>query len=168
MKHRHKATVPAAETKTRHDYFWLLPDEMADFVSYVEELPHTGFPNFRALNRALGPYYDKQVLKESGVRTSDRSGNSYTMRTIRAARATEWVLLQQEYEVMQWEPHPPNPLQHTNKKMTLAKYATKGSENKWDAKRRCVEKYGGNPDLKQEWMNEWLKMAEANKRIKIS
>ena len=48
--------------------------------------------------------------------------------------------------------------------MTLAKYATKGSDNLWDAKRRCVAKYGDDPELRQEWMEEWLNMREANKR----
>ena len=114
MRRRYKATMPSLETKTHRDYFWLLPDEVADFVPCIGDHPDTGFSSFRALNKALGPFYDKQVLKESGVPTSDKNGNSYTMRTIRAARATEWVLLDREYEVMKWEPHPPNPLQHTS------------------------------------------------------
>ena len=59
MQHRYKATMPGSETKTQHDYFWLLPVEMDDLVSLIEELPPTGYPNFKALNRALGPYYDK-------------------------------------------------------------------------------------------------------------
>ena len=55
------------------------------------------------------------------------------MRTIRAARATEWILLKQEYDVMGWKPAPPNPLMHFDEKMTLNKYATKGSLNRWEA-----------------------------------
>ena len=55
------------------------------------------------------------------------------MRTIRAARATEWILLKQEYDVMGWKPAPPNPLMHFNESMTLSKYATKGSLNKFEA-----------------------------------
>lgn len=140
--------MPRSETKTKQDYFWLLPDDMADIVSQILNLPSTGFPNFRAFNRALGPYYNTQILKESGAPMKDNNDNQYTMRTIRAARATEWVLLQQEYEVMKWEPHPPNPLQHTSSKMTIAKYAAKGSGNLNDAKLRCIEKYGRDPDLK--------------------
>ena len=70
------------------------------------------------------------------------------MRTIRAARATEWVLLYKEYEVMEWKPYPPNPLQHTNIKMTLAKYATKGVDELLEARRRCVVKYSGDPMLR--------------------
>ena len=70
------------------------------------------------------------------------------MRTIRAARATEWILLKQEYDVMGWKPAPPNPLMHFNESMTLSKYATKGSLNEWEAKRRCVEKYGQDPELR--------------------
>ena len=85
------------------------------------------------------------------------------MRTIRAAKATEWILLKKEYEVMKWEPHPPNPLQHTNEKMTIAKYATKGSDHSFNAKLRCVKKYGDNPDLRQDWMNDWIDMVKDNK-----
>ena len=102
MRRRYKATMPSTETKTHRDYFWLLPDEVAELVPFIREHQDTGFPNFRALNKALGPFYDTQILRESGVPTSDEQGKTYTMRTIRAARATEWVLLQQEYEVMKW------------------------------------------------------------------
>ena len=80
--------------------------------------------------------------------TCDSHGKSYNMRTIRAARATEWILLKQEYDVMGWKPAPPNPLMHFNERMTLSKYATKGSLNEWEAKRRCVEKYGHDPKLR--------------------
>ena len=163
MQRRYKATMPGSETKTHRDYFWLLPDEVVDFVPHIMAHPDTGFHNFSALNKALGPFYDKQILADSGVRISDKRGKRYTMRTIRAAKATEWILLQQEYEVMKWKPRPPNPLQHTSLRMTIEKYAIKQSDNQWEAKRRCVEKYGGDPTLRQEWMNEWLNMREANK-----
>ena len=64
---------------------------------------------------------------------------------------------------MEWDNPPPNPLQHTNIKMTLAKYATKGVDEMWEAKRRCVEKYSGDPMLRKEWMDDWLEIIEANK-----
>ena len=148
MKHPFKATMPRSVTKTSRDYFWLLPKYTIEFVSIIKKLASTGFPDFKALARALGPYYDTQVLAKAGVAAKDKQGNSYSMRTIRAARATEWVLLKEEYDAMKWEPHPPNPLQHTNIKMTLTNYATKGVDNVWEAKRRCVEKYGRDPDLR--------------------
>ena len=148
MKRKFKATMPGSETKTHRDYFWLLPDDMDDIVTCIKDLQSTGFSNFKALNLALSTYYNTQILKESGVAIKDEDGNAYTMRTIRAAKATEWILLKKEYEVMKWEPHPPNPLQHTNEKMTIAKYATKGSDHSFNAKLRCVKKYGDNQDLR--------------------
>jgi len=59
MKRRYKATMPGTETKTSSDYFWLLPDEIAFIVPQILELPGTGFTSYRALTKALGPYYDR-------------------------------------------------------------------------------------------------------------
>ena len=39
--------------------------------------------------------------------------------------------------------------------MTIAKYATKGIDHLFNAKLRCVKKYGNNPDLRQGWMDDW-------------
>ena len=165
MKHPFKATAPGSVTKTRHDYFWLLPEHTAGIVAVIKDLPSTGFHDFKALSKALGPYYDKQVLAKADVRTKDEHGNSYSTRTIRAARATEWVLLKEEFDVMKWEPHPPNPLQHTSIRMTLTNYAAKGVDNEWEARRRCVEKYGRDPELRQEWMKEWIQKQKENKGV---
>ena len=59
MERRYKATMPGAETKTSSDYFWLLPDEIAFIVPYIREHPDTGFTSYRALTKALVPYYDR-------------------------------------------------------------------------------------------------------------
>ena len=59
MKRRYKATMPGTETKTSSDYFWLLPDEIAFIVPQIRELLNTGFTSYRALTKALGPYYDR-------------------------------------------------------------------------------------------------------------
>lgn len=88
----------------------------------------------------------------------DRDGNHYDLRTIRAYRATEWVKLAMEYRVMNWKPEPPNPLQHTDWKTTLDHYAVKGCESELEARRRCSQKYGTNPLLRQPWMDTWTDM----------
>ena len=75
---------------------------------------------------------------------------------MRAFRATEYVKLLKEYEIMKWEPKPLNPLAHTDLKMTLAKYAEKGSDSEMAARRRCIDKYYGDKDKMQNWMKAWV------------
>ena len=82
------------------------------------------------------------------------------MRTVRAYRATEYIRLRAEYKVMKWTPEPPNPLQHLSDKTTLTYYAAQGSDSQWEARRRCVQKYGRDPKLRQKWMAQW--QAEAD------
>ena len=77
------------------------------------------------------------------------------MRSMRAARATEWVMLEMEYRVMKWHPSPPNPLQHADWKMTLEKYAAKGSDDLKEAYRRCQAKYGDDDATRQPWMEKF-------------
>lgn len=74
------------------------------------------------------------------MRHSDKK--QYSLRTVRAFRATEWVKLTMEYKMMGWTPEPPNPLSHTDWKTALTHYASKGCENEWEARLRCCEKYG--------------------------
>ena len=56
-------------------------------------------------------------------------------------RATQYVRLLKEYQVMGWEPKPLNPLTHTTLKTTLTKYAETGCDNEMQARKRCVDKY---------------------------
>ena len=77
------------------------------------------------------------------------------MRTIRAYRATEWVKLDTEYKVMNWRPAPPNPLQHRDRKTAIENYAAKGSDDIQEAYKRCLEKYGNDPELRQPWMDKY-------------
>ena len=77
------------------------------------------------------------------------------MRTVRAYRATEYMKLRAEYMVMEWTPLPPNPLQHLSVKTTLTYYAAQGSDSEWEARRRCVEKYGQDSGKRQKWMDDW-------------
>ena len=49
----------------------------------------------------------------------------------------------------------PNPLAHTDIKTTKERYAEKGADNILVARLRCVEKYGKNPRLRQDWMNDY-------------
>ena len=77
------------------------------------------------------------------------------MKSIRKYYATEWIKTQKEYEVMNWSPAPPNPLQHTTIKTTIEKYAELGSNNIWEARKRCYEKYGKTEIEIQPWMKSW-------------
>ena len=70
----------------------------------------------------------------------------YSMRTIRSYRATEYIRLKAEYKVMGWTPLPPNPLQHLTDTTTLLHYAAKDSDSLWEARKRCKEKYGSDPE----------------------
>ena len=56
-------------------------------------------------------------------------------------RATQYVRLLKEYQVMGWEPKPFKPLTHTTLKTTLTKYAETGCDNEMQARKRCVDKY---------------------------
>ena len=67
-------------------------------------------------------------------------------------RASEYIKLYYEYKVMGWYPEPPNPLMHENIGMTLARYATKGTDNLFEAQKRCIAKYKGKPEFEQKWM----------------
>ena len=78
------------------------------------------------------------------------------MRTIRAYRATEYIKLRAEYKVMGWNPCPPNPLQHTNDRMTLENYAAKGSDNVHEARKRCALKYSSDPTTRLPWMSNYV------------
>ena len=94
------------------------------------------------------------MLKHAGVGLNPETNSCYSLKTVRALRATQWVKLAAEYKVMQWEPAPPNPLSHTNTKTTFERYAVKGADNVYEARNRCVEKYGSNPQQRQPWMDE--------------
>ena len=73
------------------------------------------------------------MLKYSGVPKCPDTNRHYSLKTVRALRATLWVQLLTEYEVMKWNPKPPNPLAHTNIKTTLERYALKDANNVYEA-----------------------------------
>ena len=93
----------------------------------------------------LNKFWDRQILAKVAVKKKDKHGQNYSMRTVRAKRATEYIKLRAEYRVMQWSPEPPNPLQHLSDRTTLTYYAERGSDSIWEARLRCVQKYGKDP-----------------------
>ena len=109
------------------------------------------------LKETLRSYFSNKVLLKAGVAIRHKNKKKYSLRNIRAYRATEWVKLAVEYKVMGWRPEPPNPLSHTEWKTTLANYATKGCESVFEARRRCFEKYYKFEKLRQPWMDEWVR-----------
>lgn len=60
MRHtsaKFKATAPGVITKTKRDYFWLLPDELNDTVQVIRELDSTGFTDFKDLKESLRSFF---------------------------------------------------------------------------------------------------------------
>ena len=57
MKFKFKANMPRSETKTHHDYYWLLPEYTTDIVSDIKDLTSTGFDSVKALTKALDEYF---------------------------------------------------------------------------------------------------------------
>lgn len=45
IKVEFKATMPSDFTKTKIDYFWLLPNEMKDVITLIQENNKMGFDN---------------------------------------------------------------------------------------------------------------------------
>lgn len=120
----------------------------------------TGFSGYSDLKDSLRSYFSKKVLAKACVLTRHKNKDEYSLRTIRAYRATEWVKLVMQYRVMGWTPEPPNPLSHTQWKTTLDNYAAKGCESEQEARRRCFDIYYKHPKLRQPWMDEWLRASK--------
>ena len=153
-KFQHRATAPKSITKTKRDYFWLLPKKLDPFLRVYKQHKSTGFADYEELNKELSHYWTRKVLKHAGVPRCPETKRHYPLKTVRALRATLWVQLLTEYEVMGWDPKPPNPLSHTDKKTTIERYATKDANNPYEARNRCFEKYHGDPLLRQAWMDQ--------------
>ena len=138
MTHRLQSFMPMSVTKTKYDYLWLLPDEFGDVFEAILKLGSTGFNTWKELWKSSKPYYTKQVLEKAGVTTRYSARKLFSMRTARAKRASDWILVNEEYKLMKWEPRPLNPLQHETEKMTIEHYAKRGSLNVWETQRRCI------------------------------
>ena len=128
-KFQHRATAPKTITKTKRDYFWLLPKELSPFICVYNKRNSTGFADYEELNKELAHYWSRNLLKHAGVPKCPETKRHYPLRTVRALRATLWVQLLTEYEVMQWDHKPPNPLSHRSIKTTLQFYAAKDADN---------------------------------------
>lgn len=97
-------------TKTKNDYTWLLPPEADKLVTAINDINRPGYDGFEALNDSLRSYYTTQVLNKANVDTNHTDERMYNLRSMRAFRATEWLMLVTEYKIMGWDPEPPNPL----------------------------------------------------------
>ena len=83
------------------------------------------------------------MLAKAGIPKNPRGSHGYyNMRSVRCYKATKWVQICTEYDVMGWDMKPDNPLQHTTAKLTKNTYAEPGSDNTDQAMRRCLDKYG--------------------------
>ena len=157
LKHasfEHQATAPKEITKTRRNYFWLLPKEFNAFLTVLKNHTPTGFEDYKVLTKELSHYWDRKVLTNAKVPLNRKTNTVYSLRTVRALRATQYVQLLAEYKVMRWKPEPPNPLQHKNIKMTVEKYALKDCDDVYTARDRCLDKYYNDATLHQSWMDE--------------
>ena len=63
------------------------------------------------------------MLGQAGVPRNSQTLKNYSLKTVRALKATQWVMLLEEYKVMKWEPHPPNPCFHIKMTTTTERYA---------------------------------------------
>ena len=156
LKAKFKATAPGSVTKTGRDYFWLLPTSLDEAVKGVREHASTGFETWQELKISLKDYFLKQVLQKEKLKYRHNAKKQYSLKSLRAYRATEWVKLFMEYKKMGWKPEPPNPLAHTDMGTTLKNYAMKGCNSEMEASARCIEKYSHREDLCQPWIKKWL------------
>ena len=153
-KFKERATAPKTVTKTKHDYFFLLPSELSPFVGAIKKHMQNGFTRYEMLTTSLAHYFTRKVVKMSKVPFNPCTNRPFCLRTIRAMRASEYIKLYYEYVAMDWKPMPPNPLMHEDIQMTLDRYAIKGTNNIYEARKRCIAKYKGHPELHQPWMIE--------------
>mmetsp|Transcript_17359 Transcript_17359/g.23412 ORF Transcript_17359/g.23412 Transcript_17359/m.23412 type:complete len:97 (+) Transcript_17359:980-1270(+) len=82
------ATAPASETKTKRDYFWLLPASFERLTKRILSIAETGFSSYKELTRCMKRFYKDQVISKAGVLMRHSSKHSYDMRSIRAYHAT--------------------------------------------------------------------------------
>lgn len=77
---------------------------------------------------AMG-YYNKKVKKDKKGKKKDEV--KYSLRSARCYKATNWIKLKAEYEIMGWVGAlPDNPLQHTTPKLTEKTYAEPNAGDK--------------------------------------
>ena len=88
MSSTYKATVTELSTKTGLNYFWLLPKDTDKIVRLILKHEDTGFGSYESLYRTLLNYYEKHVLEKANIPDKSPCNQRYSMRTIRAYRAT--------------------------------------------------------------------------------
>ena len=152
--HDYQASAPKEITKTARDYLWLLPVEMNPFAHAILVHGGTGFAGYEKLKDSMRKFFTDTVLPGAGAPREAAARKLYSLRTVRAFRATEYIKLLKEYEVMGWRPEPINPLSHTDLKTTLKYYAETGADEVLAARLRCIEKYYETHSQDHPWMRE--------------
>ena len=92
MEFKFKATAPKNITKTGRDYTWVLPSEIHPFLKKLIRHQETGFNSYLKLKDSLAHYWDQKVLIKAGVPVKYDVGKNNSLRTVRALRATQWVM----------------------------------------------------------------------------
>ena len=57
-----KATAPKSITKTKHDFYWLLPVAFDKYVAKLAGHTPTGYSSFLSLKESLRHYFSDNVL----------------------------------------------------------------------------------------------------------
>ena len=81
---------------------WLLPKEMKPFTKAIQSHDGTGFTGYEDLKDSMRRFFTDTVLPGAGVPRNATPKKLYGLRTVRAFRATEYIKLLKEYEVMGW------------------------------------------------------------------
>ena len=89
--------MPARFTKTNRDYLWLLPNEFDYLVPLICNLDSTGFKYESLFGKSLTNRFETQFLVKAVVPTRSKSGEIFSMKSIRKHFATEWVKEYMEY-----------------------------------------------------------------------
>ena len=154
QRHKYQASAPKEITKTARDYRWLLPVEMNPFTDAILAHGGTGFASYEDLKDSMRRFFTDTVLPGAGAPRNATPKKLFGLRTVRAFRATEYIKLLKEYEAMDWEPKPINPLSHTDLKTTLKYYAEMGADDILEARLRCIEKHYSTHAKDHPWMRE--------------
>ena len=86
-------TTPASDTKIKVNYFWSVKPEHYHVVNCVIKLQSTCYSPYLKLKNSLKSFYHESILKMAGVNVRQSAKKFYKMRSARANRATEWVML---------------------------------------------------------------------------
>ena len=92
-RHDFMATAPKDITKTKRDYEWLVPSELNSYIVVLTKHALTGYSKWEELKEALANYWERRVLVQAGVPRNPHTYSCYSLKTVRALRATMWLKL---------------------------------------------------------------------------